>query len=286
MKLISLVNNIDMIKDINKYTDAYLIPIKDLSVNVSFSATIDELKIICKDINNKEIFILLNKNMDSSDLDNLEKTLKELNKLPIKGIFYYDKSIVMYKKDGLFNKELIWNQEHLVTNYDTCNFWSNNGVNGYCLSTDLTLDEWIEIRNNTKGILIAPLFGYQSMFVSKRNLVKNYLKTFNLNSDSIVHYIKKEGYTYPIINYNNRTEVYSHFILNGLEEAVILKEKGFEYALLSNFLIDNSDFIEVLKMFRNVNSNNSKNLSKKIDTMFNGNTGKGFFYKETVFKVK
>ena len=53
------------------------------------------------------------------DLPHLKEVLLQAEQLPIKGIFYYDISVVEYKRELSLTKDLVWNQEHLATNYST-----------------------------------------------------------------------------------------------------------------------------------------------------------------------
>ena len=225
-----------------------MLGVKDLSVNLPIYFTIEELEPIIKLLNeyNKEIFIALNKNMHNSDLDYLKEVMNLLSDYKINGVFYYDIAIVNIYNDNKFNYDLVWAQEHLTTNYHTCNYWYDFGSKYVFISGEITLDEIKEIKQNTKAKLIVPIFGYLPMFVSKRHLVKNYLDYFNLKDKSEINYIFKEGNKYPITDDNNGTSVYSANILNGLEESLILREEKIEYLLLNSFNIDVYQFKKLL----------------------------------------
>ena len=60
-----------------------------MSVNMPFEITLEELKKINLELkkNDKDLFIALNKNFYTSELDSLKVILKEIDKLDIKGIF-------------------------------------------------------------------------------------------------------------------------------------------------------------------------------------------------------
>ena len=51
------------------------------------------------------------------------------------------------------------------------------------------------------------------------------------------------------------------------------------------FLISDDKFEKVLKIFNDANKKNIKELQLQLNKMFD-NLGKGFFYNETVYKVK
>ena len=49
------------------------------------------------------------------------------------------------------------------------------------------------IKENSKVKTFVNVFGYIPMFASRRHLVNNYLKTFDLTDNSDINYISKEG---------------------------------------------------------------------------------------------
>lgn len=271
--------------DISNLADAYVVGINDLSVNYNnFSLEeVKEIALLCKK-NNKELFISLNKNMHNSDLSYLKDALLVLDKLDLKGIIYYDIALVNMSNDLKLKTPLVWGQEHMTTNYHTMNFWKKYGASYALVSAEITLNEIKEIKDNTDLELIVPIFGYISMFVSRRHLVKNYLKTFSLKDNSLINYMTKEGNTYPIIDSKDGTIVYSAYILNGLREMFELEKAGINYVYLNSFNID--DMNEIIRLYKIATPNNAKAFEQKIDKMLEGNTDKGFLYKETVYKVK
>ena len=164
--------------------------------------------------------------------------------------------------------DLVWNQEHMTTNYLTVNYWLNKGVNYTCLSNEIT------------SKIIIQMFGYVPIMNSKRHLINNYLKEFNLKNKSKINYIEKEENKYPIIDSENGTVVYTSKILNGIKDVI---DTDLEYILLNSFMIDESKFKEVLEMFKTVNNENKNEYYEKINNMFNADTL--FLHKETIYNL-
>ena len=272
-------DNIEQIKENINLFDGVILSIDKFSVNARYTVSIDDIDSIIKLIPNKEIFISLNKNIENNELDELERILLELNNYNIKGVLYSDVAVVTYK-DKL-NYDLVWAQEHLVTNYETINYWYSKGVNYAYLSSDLNINEIKDIVNNSKCKLMANLFGYNSMFVSKRHIVDNYLKYFNIKDDSKVHYMKKEGKVYPIID-DNYTYAYSNNIFNGVRDYYNM---NVDYYVINGFLIDNTKFSKLLSIIGNISIENEEKSVLQIDDMFT-NIDDGFLHKEIVSKVK
>ncbi len=280
-KILTIPNSIDEINKTSNLADGFIIGIKDMSVNVNFYIDIKGLEIL-NTISNKEIFIALNKNMNNSDMKLVEEILKKLNNYNIKGVLFYDVGVLnIYRKLNL-NYDLVWAEEHATTNYNTINFFNSFNVKYTYISSDITLDEIKSIKSNTNSLLMVNLFGYLPMFVSKRHIVKNYLEYFNLKDNSNTNYIEKEGKTYPIIDNNIGTMVYSNNILNGIKACL---DVDLDYIILNSFNIELDKFIKVLKMFKSVNKNNVDEYYNEINGMFS-NVDCGFLNTETIYRVK
>lgn len=261
-------------------SDAILLGVEEYSVN-TLNFSLDEIKKILT-TTNKEIFISLNKNMSNSDLKKLENILIELQKYNIKGIFYYDVAILNIVNRLKLNYNLVWSAEHLTTNYYTINYWLEHGASSCFLSNEITIDEMLTIADNTNSHLIVQLFGYIPMYVSKRHAIKNYLKHFNIENESKEYSLFKEEKEYSIVDNDEGTMIYSNFILNGLKEYLIIKDKV-DYVLLNGYHIDNIN--EVVVKFKEVTSDNVKKLEEEINNKFD-NLGKGFLHEETIYRVK
>ena len=63
-----------------------------------------------------------------SSEDYLKAVLLELNNYDITGVMYYDISIVNLKEKLNLKYDLVWSQEHLTTNYFTCNYWYSKSI--------------------------------------------------------------------------------------------------------------------------------------------------------------
>ena len=263
--------------------DAIVVGIENLSVNfleVKFS----DIPNLSEKVHSKskKIFISINKNMHNHNLDDVEKVLKKCEELMIDGIFYCDVAVLNIHRKLSLTIPLVWNAEHLATNYNTINYWAKNGISYAFLSNEITLDEIIEIKKNVTIPLIAQAFGYIPMYVSKRHAIDNYLKHFDLSTSSKDFYIFKEEKKYPILERKDNTEIYSYFILNAIVEYA---DSDIDYVLLNGFKIDSDKFIEVIDMFKMVTKENSLDYKERIDSMFN-NTGLCFLYKEAIYQVK
>ena len=276
-KKIIILDNLNNIEEYLKICDGFIVGIKDLSVNMPNFFSLEELDKIIEKSKDKEIFLSINKNMHNKDLPLLKETLDKLKEKNINGIIFYDISLVNLNK---YNYNLIWNQEHMTTNYNTINYWYDKNVKNTYISSELSKEEILEIKNNTKSKIFMNVFGYIPMFTSKRPLVKNYLEKFNLKDNSKINYMEKENKLYPIVD-DKLTTVYSSKILNLSNDYNELK--NIDYLIFNPFNIEVNKFIECVKLF---NEEDNMNNFQKINQILDYNTDTGFMYKETIYKVR
>ena len=114
------------------------------------------------------------------------------------------------------------------------------------------------------------------------NNVSKYSAMYILSDNSTVNYMKKEGKTYPIIDNNIGTSVYSNNILNGIKTILNI---DVDYIVLNGFGIELSKFINVIELFKNVNKDNINEYEERINNMFN-NVDNGFLNTKTIYRVK
>ena len=262
-----------------------LFGLKDLSTYEN-EITLEELK----DIKDKEVFLAMDKNIFNRDLELLENTLKRIDKYNIAGIFFYDLAVLNLAKKYNVKTPLIWNQNFLVTNYKTCNFYQKEGITGAVLSSEITISEVEEVAKNTKLNLFLNIFGYQLMAISKRNLITNYFKYLKLENDKQTNYIIEKNNKYPVIEEKIGTKFYTKDILNGIRYINKLKQANIKYLILDDNLIDQKVFEEVASIYEESIANNLTDeqlleKEEKIKKLL-PNTSTLFLDKKTIYKVK
>ncbi len=281
-KIITIPSSIEEIKKTKNKVDGFIIGIKDMAVNVNYCIDIGELQSIIDVIGNKELFIAVNKNIHNNELDNLKKIMISLNDYNIKGVMYYDVSVLSIYNSLDLNYDLVYSAEHYTTNYNSINYWYDFNVKYVVVSNDISEDEMITISKNSKLKCMINLFGYLPMFVSRRHIVNNYLDYFKIDDSSSINYIEKEGKVYPIIDNNIGTSVYSSNIFNGIRLSLKL---DVEYIILNSFNINLQDFMSIIDMFNSVTQDNVSEYDKKINSMFS-NVDYAFLDNKTIYRVK
>lgn len=281
MKLVVVPNNIN---DIDKYTKigatAFIFGLKGYSSGYSLELSLEEIKML-RNSTDKEIFIAINKNIFNSELLEVENALKELDKINISGVLFYDLSILNIKRRLNLKLDLVWNQTHMVTNYNTCNYYYDKGVKYGILSSEITLEEMKEITKKTKMKLFANVFGYQSMSYTRRNLINNYFVSNKKEKTKDKYIITNNGEDYIIKEEKKGNNILFGKVLNG---SVIIPELDVDYIILNADGIDSSLFDKVLNLYKKLVDTKDDNLIKEIDSLVGDY--RGFLFQKTIYKVK
>ncbi len=273
---------IDYINDI----DGIIVGLKDYAIGINLLLTIEEIEQLKEDYNDKELFVVINKNLENKDINYIEKILCKLDDININGVFFYDLAILLIKNKYNLNIDLVWNQSHMVTNYNTCNYYYDEGVKYALLSSEITVDEMNEIKNNSKIIPFIYIFGKNIIAHSKRCLVSNYFNHFAINKDKDNYEIEEKvsNKQYEIIEGDLGTTVRCKDLLNGINAIYDLKDIGDNYFIVDEVIDDN--FIDILNVIKDSINGGNKDINYK--TMYNiiNSDYEGFFYKKTIYKVK
>ena len=288
MKKLVVPRCLEGVEDELFFADAFLFGVKDLSVQFENTYPIEKLKEVSSFLHQhgKKIFVSCNKNYDKNDLKKLDDCLKEIEACFIDGVLFYDLAVLELVKTKYPNILLVWNQEHMTTNYFSAQFYKEQGVKGISISTNLTLEEIETLKKQTTMFCITPIFGYYPMFESKRHLVTNYLDTFSLNTDCGHYKIEKEGKKYPIVEHKNGTTVYTSVPLNGISEIKRLVNMNMDYCMLNERFFHHNLFVQVLKAYDSYLKYEDDAEITKLNQLLEGKYDLGFLYKKTVYRVK
>lgn len=267
----------------NMYNDAdsYIFGLDGLSIDRNL-ISFDELK----DIDTSKIYLALDKNIFNSDLTYLEDVLGAIDSFNLKGILFYDLSVLSISKRLGVKTPLIWNQNFFVTNYGTCNYYKKEGVSGALLSSTITKDEMIEISKNTSLDLFVNMFGYELIAFSKRHLISNYFSFIDEEYEDGINYMSERAGVFPTVQKDFGTKIFNKDVLCGIRYINDFKPYV-KHIILDDNMIDMDVFVKVLSIFKgSLDVNDDALLDKERDINSLINTSLGFFDKKTIYKVK
>lgn len=279
------VKELDFYK--NKGATTFIFGLEDYCINYP-SINLDEIK---KLSNNYQLFIAVNKNIFNSEVNDLKDKLIELSKLPILGVLFYDLGILNIVKENNINLDLIWHQTHMVTNYNTCNYYNSKGVKGAFLANEITLDEIIEIKEKTNMELMVEVFGYPIMSHSRRSLLSNYFKSINKEKENRIYNLTDRENNYLIKETKDGASILYGKLINGTKPLFDLINNKINYLVLDMQEIKTElggqvleEYQYILDNISNVTELEKENIINKMNNLIGDSTN--FFYKKTIYKVK
>lgn len=284
MRVLVGLNNKNIL-DYLDYTNSFIIGLKDFSINY-LEYSIEEIRKLREKYPNIELFVSVNKNIFNDDLPLLKEKLIELSKLDIEGVLFYDLSILSIVKEYNLALPLIWGQEHMTTNYNTCNYYYDKGCKYVYLSNEITVDEIKEIKENTKIKIINYIFGYPDVSFSKRKLLTNYFLAKNEEKKNDWYLISSDNNSYYIKENKLGTRILYGKILNGIMPFNDLYDIS-SYGIFNEELIDHKLFIKCLDVFKKLENKviSVNDANREIEKLTESNDTV-FYYKKTIYKVK
>lgn len=262
-KLLYIVNDKEIIDDLKKVgVKNFLFPLKDFCVGFNNTYDFGEIE--------NESFIFINRILDNESLDLLEKKLNN-NRDKIKGIVYDDFGVLYLINKLKLNVITINYQNHFGTNYQSINenLKYNDSV---VVSTDITKKEIEEILKKAEKEVCIFLFGLIPVMYSRRTLLTNFSKEFNIPTKNNVEIDEKISKNKFIMVENAFGTVgYQRNYYDGLE---LLNLENIKYFLVNPLFLSDKEQIQLISDIKN------KKLTLNIPT------DKGFLYKETIYKLR
>ena len=283
-------------KDIDSYIElglnTFLLPVKDYSIEYSNYYSLEDIETIVTKYPNINIFVSMNRNIENEELEDIKSIMIKLNKLKIKGIFFYDACFIKLKQDLGLDIDLVWSSTHMVTNYRTCDYYYNQNVKYALLSKEITEEEILEIINKSKINKIVELISMPVIATSKRKLVSNYYENYNMEKKDKIEVKEKVSDTDLLIKEDkNGVFFVKENIINGFYILDDLLKNKLDYILVKEDFIDHDLFVSIIKdliYYINNYDSISDEEKKSIKDKWLNKIGEdsGFFFKKTIYRVK
>ncbi|MEG2564539.1 MAG: U32 family peptidase [Bacilli bacterium] len=293
MKLMVCPNNRDIKEQLNLGVKSFLFGVKDFSINDNNALTLENIISFRKEYPNIELFLSMDKNLFNNELELTRELLVKFNELEIAGIFFYDQAILNIWQELSLTVPLVWNQTHLVTNYNTCNYYSELGVKYGLLANEITLEEMLEIRSKSKLLLMVNLLGYPVMAHSKRKLLTNYFNYTKSFQEDRIYTLKEPNKDdkYLIKENNIGTCLYNGLLFHATSSLFDYVKQDFAYGIIYMENISSSKINEVITIYQEILKGNTYSsleqaeLIRVVNNILESNNT-GFLYKKTIYKVK
>ena len=257
-----VLDNLDYLDDYRKVgITTFLLPLKGFCVGYK-DYSLEEINKI--EVSNK--YILMNRVLDCDGIDEFKKIIKKIKN--IKGLVFEDVGIYQSVKKLELDLEMILFQNHFNCNVESINFWLDR-VDSVVISNELTLEEIAFITENAKKGVVLHLYGYNQVMYSRRKLLTNFYKEFNLAKVS-QNVIEDQSTNIKFRVYENEygTVMYSDKVFNGRR---LLSLGNVKFYYVNTTLVNHRMLMAFL-------TKTNKQLADSED--------EGFLDKETIYKLK
>lgn len=172
-------------KELDLYTkynfNTFILPLEEYSIGFNVYYNIDEINSLSLKHN---IYVIMNKL--------LHRNIEEFRKIYDK----FNKNIKFIVEDigltDIIDKDrLVLYENHILSNYKAINFLESIGIKNVVINNDLTIKELEEIQDKTSSNLYYFYVGKNSLMYSRRNLVSNYNKYYNLDNTKEYKLVEK-----------------------------------------------------------------------------------------------
>lgn len=134
----------------------------------------------------RKVFVTVNIIPHNEDFANFDSYLRDLESADVDALIVSDPGALLVIKKVIPNMEIHLSTQANTTNFNSANFWYNQGVKRVVVARELSFDEIKEIRDNTPKDLDIEAFMHGAMCISYsgRCLISNYMTGRDANRGS------------------------------------------------------------------------------------------------------
>ncbi|EJY6939532.1 peptidase U32 family protein [Staphylococcus pseudintermedius] len=241
---------------IEKGADAFVIGEEKFGLRLAGEFNREEMKKAVEIIHHagKKAYAAVNGIFHNYHIPALEDYIAFLHEIRVDRIIFGDPAVVMIVKQQENPIPLNWNAETLVTNHFQCNYWGRRGAKRAVLARELSLEEILNIKENSDVEIEVQVHGMTCMFQSKRMLLGNYytfqdrqmkIQRNEAATDSqLLLYDEERDNKYPVFEDYNGTHIMSPNDICLIEELEPLFEVGID-SLKIDGVLQTEEYINV-----------------------------------------
>ncbi|MEO4052196.1 peptidase U32 family protein [Solibacillus sp. CAU 1738] len=207
---------------------------------------------------NKKVYVAVNALFHNDRLDALDAYLQEMQRIGVDALLFGDPAVVVAVRELGITIPLHWSPETIATNWFQVNYWGERGAKRTVLARELSLDEVLEIKENTEHEIEVQVQGMTCMFQSKRSLLGNYflyrdevmeIENRKENKNMFLH-DKERKNKYPIYEDLNGTHIFSPNDMCVIDELPELFEAGIDSLKFDGVLQSFEYVVTVTNLYR------------------------------------
>lgn len=206
----------------------------------------------------KKVYVAVNALFHNDRIEALEAYVQEMQRIGVDALLFGDPAVVMAVREFGITIPLHWSAETIATNWFQVNYWGERGAKRAVLARELSLDEVIEIKENTAHEIEVQVHGMTCMFQSKRKLLGNYflyrdeVMEIEQRKDSKNMFLhdKERKNKYPIYEDINGTHIFSPNDMCIIDELTELFEAGIDSLKFDGVLQSFDYVVTVTNLYR------------------------------------
>lgn len=280
MKIVSAIYNLKQLNKCLEYIDGAILNNKDTSL-IYEDLDLDKAILLCKN-NNVLPIIAINKMLYPEDLDFIKDFM---NKYKDSLFLATDIAVYMLALELNIVNRVIFDPQTMITNQLDLNEYSTLGFDAVSMSLEIPISDLNDSINNQNASVFYQIFGHRLMFYSKRRLVSLYEEKANISASRDHLYLRestREDYI-PTIENNNGTMMYRPYLISLMDNFDIIK--NLKYGYLESLYLDDNLFLEVLKIYKQLNVGAvSLDKAKSEINKLGLNIQDGFTYQDSVYQ--
>lgn len=246
----------------------------------------------------KKVYVALNALLHQEELNGLDEYVRQLAQSKVDAVVFGDPAVLVAVQKTAPGLKRHWSTETTSTNWRTVNFWARKGASRAILARELSLEEVIGVKQQSRIPVQVQVHGMTCIFHSKRPLVSNYLHILGKGDNKqeqlmVLKENTRSGQHYPIIEDHNGTHVMSHEDICMLEHLGVLIENGIDSFYIEALGKPLSYNCQVVSVYRQAIDCLAKNPQAALDPALldainavqptERPIGTGFYFREQVY---
>ncbi|MEK4091263.1 peptidase U32 family protein [Viridibacillus sp. FSL H8-0110] len=240
--------------------DAFLIGEQQFGLRLAGEFSIEQVAAATEKIHaaGKKVYVAMNAIFHNDRVDALAPYMRKLAEIGVDAIVFGDPAMIIARREAEVTIPLQWSPETIATNWFQADYWGKRGATRTVLARELSMDEVIEIKENTKFEIEVQVHGMTCMFQSKRSLLGNYflyqdkameVENRKENRNMFLHDDERNN-KYPIYEDLNGTHIFSPNDLCIIDELDELFEAGIDSFKIEGVLQSPEYVVTVTKCYR------------------------------------
>lgn len=266
------------------------------SFQCPYAFSLDEIKDMVDNHLQCSFYVAVNGLYDQHDIDDLEKYIKSLDKIGIKGIVFQDFGVLQIVKENDYRFDMMYAPETLNTNACTLNVLKKQGITSGFIARVIPLQEQIDIQKEVDMPLMIQGHGVEYIAATKRELLSHYRDASQLSfdmsyKDHLTLQAHQSNYQFHIYEDDKGTHIFSKTRLYTLD--LLNQIHDFDYWYIETLMMNDEEAIEIASLYSDAlksydQGTYNKDIKEYMNLLYRMKTplDRGFLFDQTVYKLE